>query len=87
MAVVREDNRLVDTLYIEENYTDRGVLLIFNGERLPVGQGYLAYSSNATTIEEAHADQITLIDLLVNEFNSDGKLSSGWGGIDELCIL
>ena len=87
VAIIREDNRLVDSAYLNENYDKRSVLLVFNGEKLPVGQGYLAYSSNATTSDEARADQVRLGDLLVNMFDSDGKLSSGWGGIEELCIL
>ena len=87
MAVVRENGNLVDSEHINNNYGGRSVLLVFNGKRLPVGQGYLAYSSNATTWDEARADQIMLGDLLVSEFDSDGILSSGWGGVADLCTL
>jgi len=87
MAVVKEDGRYVNSLYIDENYEGRSVLLSFNGEKVPIGYGYLAYSSNAETDEETRADQSALLKLLVNELKADGKLTSGWGGDDKLCVL
>jgi hypothetical protein len=84
MAVIRENGKLVDSKFINDNYKGRSVLLAFNGENLPVGQGYLVYSSDASTTEEARADQIALGNLLVREFNADGILSSGWGGVEDL---
>ena len=87
MAVIKEDGKLVDSNYIDENYKGRSVLLAFNGEKLPIELGYLVYSSDATTYDEGRADQLTLMNLLANELKFDGVLSSGWEGIDELCIL
>ena len=87
MAVIKENGMLVDSSYINENYKNRSVLLAFNGKEMAVGEGYLVYSSDATTLEEARADQFALINILVNELKRDGMLSSGWGGIEELCIL
>ena len=87
MAIVREDGKLVDSLYIDENFTGRSVLLSFNGEKLPIGRGYLAYSSNAETDEETRTDQSALLRLLVDELKADGILTSGWGGDDKLCVL
>jgi len=87
MAIVREDGKLVDSLYIDENFTGRSVLLSFNGEKLPIGHGYLAYSSNAETYEEERADKSALLRLLVDELKADGILTSGWGGDDKLCVL
>jgi len=87
MAVVREDGRYVNSLYIDENYEGRSVLLSFNGEKLPIGYGYLAYSSDAKTYDETRADQSALLKLLVNELKADGKITSGWGGDDKLCVL
>jgi len=87
VAIVREDGRYVNSLYIDENYEGRSVLLSFNGEKLPIGYGYLAYSSNAKTDDETRADQSVLLRLLVNELKADGKVTSGWGGDDKLCVL
>ena len=87
MAVVREDGRYVNSLYIDENFEGRSVLLSFNGEKLPIGYGYLAYSSDAKTEEETSADQSVLFKLLVEELKADGKVTSGWGGDDKLCVL
>jgi hypothetical protein len=87
MALVREDGRLVDCGIINSEYNGRSVLLVYNGKKLPVGNGYIVYSSDATTREDALADQIELGDLLVKEYKSDGILSSGWGGIADLCTL
>jgi len=87
MAIVREDGRLVDSLYIDENFTGRSVLLSFNGEKLAIGRGYLAYSSNAETREEERSDKRALLRLLADELKADGILTSGWGGDDKLCVL
>jgi len=87
MAIVREDGRYVNSLYIDENYEGRCVLLSFNGEKLPIGYGYLVYSSNAETDDEIRSDQSALLRLLVDELKADGKLTSGWGGDDKLCVL
>ena len=87
MAVVKESGELVDSAYINENYNGCSVLLVFKGKRLPVGQGYLVYSSNAETPDEARTDQTRLGDILTKEFGSDGVLSSGWGGVADLCTL
>jgi hypothetical protein len=87
MAIIKENGTLVDSKHVNEKYKGRSVLLVFNGKRLPVGQGYLAYSSDAKTLDEARKDQIQLRDLLVTEYMSDGILSSGWGGVADLCTL
>ena len=87
MAIVKEDGRFVNSLYIDENYEGRSVLLSFNGEKLPIGYGYLAYSSNAETDDEIGDDQSALLRLLVNELKADGIVTSGWGGDDKLCVL
>ena len=87
MAVVKEDGRYVNSLYIDENYEGRSVLLSFNGEKVPIGYGYLAYSSNAESEDEDRADTKVLLRLLVDELKADGKLTSGWGGDDKLCVL
>ena len=87
MAVVKEDGRFVNSLYIDENYEGRSVLLSFNGEKLPIGHGYLVYSSNAETDDEERADTSALLKLLVGELKADGKITSGWGGDDKLCVL
>ena len=87
MAIVKEDGRYVNSLYIDENYEGRSVLLSFNGEKLPIGYGYLAYSSNAETDDEMSADDSALLRLLVDELKADGKVTSGWGGDDKLCVL
>jgi len=87
VAIVREDGRYVNSLYIDENYEGRCVLLSFNGEKLPIGYGYLVYSSNAETDDEIRTDQSALLRLLVDELKADGKLTSGWGGDDKLCVL
>jgi len=87
VAIVKEDGRYVNSLYIDENYEGRSVLLSFNGEKLPIGYGYLAYSSNAETDDEMSADDSALLRLLVDELKADGKVTSGWGGDDKLCVL
>jgi len=87
MAIVREDGKMVDSLYIDENFTGRSVLLSFNGEKLPIGRGYLVYSSNAQSYDEERADKKALLRLLADEFKADGILTSGWGGDDKLCVL
>jgi len=87
MAIIKEDGRYVNSLYIDENYEGRSVLLSFNGEKLPIGHGYLVYSSNAKTDDEERTDTKTLLRLLVDELKADGKLTSGWGGDDKLCVL
>ena len=87
MAIVKEDGRYVNSLYIDEHYEGRSVLLSFNGEKLPIGYGYLVYSSDASTNDETSADQSALLKLLVNELKADGKVTSGWGGDDKLCVL
>ncbi|MDR2571314.1 MAG: hypothetical protein LBD23_13645 [Oscillospiraceae bacterium] len=87
MAIVREDGRYVNSLYIDENYEGRSVLLSFKGEKLPIGYGYLTYSSDAKTDDETRADQSVLLRLLVDELKADGKITSGWGGDDKLCVL
>ena len=87
MAIVKEDGRFVNSLYIDENYEGRSVLLSFNGEKLTIGHGYLVYSSNAETVEEERADTKALLRLLVDELKADGKITSGWGGDDKLCVL
>ena len=87
MAVIKEDGRYVNSLYIDENYEGRSVLLSFNGEKVPIGYGYLAYSSDAKTEEEDRADTKALLRLLVDELKADGKLTSGWRGDDKLCVL
>jgi len=87
MAIVREDERYVNSLYIDENYEGRSVLLSYKGEKLPIGYGYLAYSSDAKTYDETRADQSALLKLLVDELKADGIVTSGWGGDDKLCVL
>ena len=87
MAVIKEDGRYVNSLYIDDNFEGRCVLLSFNGEKLPIGYGYLAYSSNAESEDETRADQSVLLRLLVDELKADGKVTSGWGGDDKLCVL
>ena len=87
MAIVREDGRYVNSLYIDEHYEGRSVLLSFNGEKLPIGYGYLAYSSDAKTYDETRDDQSALLKLLVHELKADGIVTSGWGGDDKLCVL
>jgi hypothetical protein len=87
VAIVKEDGRYVNSLYIDENYEGRSVLLSFNGEKLPIGYGYLVYSSDAKTDDEINTDDSTLLKLLVNELKADGKITSGWGGDDKLCVL
>jgi hypothetical protein len=86
MVIKEQDRKRVDQNYLDDKFRGRCVLLLFNGEKLPMGEGYLAYTSNATSLVERSADTRELMRLLVEEHNSDGIISSGDTGGELLFI-
>jgi hypothetical protein len=77
MALIKQDGRKVTQEYIDEHFHTKSVLLLYHGEVFTDG-GYLEFSSNASTTEEAERDTQDMIELLVNKYKSDGILASGF---------
>jgi hypothetical protein len=87
MAIKKGTGEKVDRDYIDGKYHEKAVLILYSGEKLPAGEGYIAYYSDARDLKESEADADKLRDILMQEHNGDGLVVVGYRGCGVSFIL
>jgi hypothetical protein len=80
MAIIKQNGSLVSQDYIDKHFHKKCVLLLYHGENLPAGYGYLEFASDATDNNDKKEDTEKLLDMLMETYDADGIVVSGFTG-------